>query len=129
MRSRTWLVKQGLAKEGKGRLSFAAKDALAKAIADGMVFDDIRQSNPGDKLTIARRKVQAEAVVSTLEPTRDETIFYVVEPAAKMGQSDLVIAFDICFGCNRHVKYCIHDKPKPPAWISSDKIFYEKPVV
>lgn len=129
MRSRKWLIEQGLAKEGKGRLSFAAKDALAKAIAEGMVFEDIRQASPGDKLTIARRKVQAEAVVTTLEPTRDETIFYVVEAATKMGQSDLVIGFDICFGCNRHVKYCIHDIPKPPAWVTSNEIFFEKPVV
>lgn len=128
-RSRDWLVQQGLAKKGKGRLSFAAKDALAKAIADGIIFDDIRQENPGDKLTIARRKVQAEAVIKTLEPTRDESIFYVVEPAIKMGQSDVVIGFDICFACNRHIRYCIHDKPKPPAWITSDEIFFEKPVI
>jgi hypothetical protein len=128
-RSRDWLVQQGLAKKGKGRLSFAAKDALAKAIADGIIFDDIRQENPGEKLTIARQKVRAEAVIKALEPTRDESIFYVVEPGTKMGQSDVVIGFDICFACNRHVRYCTHELPKPPAWITSEEIFFEKPVV
>jgi hypothetical protein len=129
MRSRDWLVQQGLAKMGKGRLSFAAKDALKEAIANGIVFDDIRQDNPGDALTIARRKVQAEAVVKTLKPTRDESIFYVVEAATKQGQSDLVIGFESCSACNRHVRYCIHELPKPPAWVTSEEIFFEKPVV
>jgi hypothetical protein len=128
-RSREWLVKQGLAKEGKGRLSFAAKDALAKAIADGMTFDDIRQDNPGSELKIARRKVQAEAVIVALEPTRDESIFYVVEPGTKMGQSDLVIGFEFCAACGKHVRYCTHEMPKAPAWVTSNEIFFEKPVV
>lgn len=128
-RSRDWLVQQGLAKKGKGRLSFAAKDALKEAIANGITFDDIRQDDSDASITIARQKVQAEAIVATLEPTRDESIFYVLEPAIKQGQSDLVIGFDICSACNRHIRYCIHELPKPPAWVSSKEIFFEKPVV
>ena len=37
---REWLIEQGLAKAGRGRFSLPAKEALAEAIADGVVFDD-----------------------------------------------------------------------------------------
>jgi hypothetical protein len=37
---REWLVDQGLATAGRGRFSAAAKEALAKAEADGLTFSD-----------------------------------------------------------------------------------------
>lgn len=40
MRRRDWLVQQGLAKPGRGKFSNDAKAALAKAEAEGVVFDD-----------------------------------------------------------------------------------------
>lgn len=41
MTRREFLVSKGLAKEGRGKFSTAAKDALAAAIAAGTVFDDM----------------------------------------------------------------------------------------
>lgn len=40
MKAKEWAVSQGLAKAGKGRMSREAHDAVQKAIAGGMVFDD-----------------------------------------------------------------------------------------
>lgn len=40
MKARDYLVKQGLAKPGRGKFSNAGKDALTKAVAGGMSFDD-----------------------------------------------------------------------------------------
>jgi len=40
MNKRDYLVSKGLAKPGKGRFSAAAKAALEKAIAEGVVFDE-----------------------------------------------------------------------------------------
>lgn len=40
MNKREWLVSKGLAKAGRGKFSNAAKAALAKAEAEGIVFDD-----------------------------------------------------------------------------------------
>ena len=37
---RDWLVERGLAKPGRGKFSNAAKEALVKAKAEGVVFDD-----------------------------------------------------------------------------------------
>lgn len=37
---RDWLVSKGLAKPGRGKFSNAAKEALAKAEADGIKFSD-----------------------------------------------------------------------------------------
>jgi hypothetical protein len=37
---REFLVEKGLAKPGRGRFSREAKDALAQAEKDGVVFDD-----------------------------------------------------------------------------------------
>jgi hypothetical protein len=127
-RSRQWLADQGLAKLGKGRLSFAAKKALADAIAQGKHFDDIRQDATGANVVVARPKIQAEEVGRT-EPVRAESVFYVIERATKLGQADLVIAFEFCSACNKHIKYCKHDMPKPPAWITAADIYFEKPGV
>ena len=130
MRSRDWLIKQGLAKKGRGRLSLAAKEALAKAMSEGMQFDDIRTAVAQPKeIVVARRKVQAEIVETKPIRTRKESTIYVVDRASKVGQSDLIIAFDICYGCNKPIGYCTHAIPKVPKWISSEEIYFEKPVV
>lgn len=40
MNKREWLISKGLAKAGRGKFSNDAKAALAKAEAEGIVFDD-----------------------------------------------------------------------------------------
>ena len=44
--AREYLVSLGLAKPGRGRFSGEAKAALAKAIADGMTFDEVNPPAP-----------------------------------------------------------------------------------
>lgn len=48
MKSRDWLISQGLAKPTRGRLSREAKAALERAIADGMKFSDISSNSTGE---------------------------------------------------------------------------------
>ena len=60
---REYLVSLGLAKEGRGRFSQAAKDALAKAENDGMVFDDPAPAAKGP--TERKPKEKSESVKSS----------------------------------------------------------------
>lgn len=46
---REWLVSQGLAKPGRGKFSNAAKEALAKAEAEGIVFSDAAPTTTAPK--------------------------------------------------------------------------------
>lgn len=51
MKARAWLVTQGLAKDGRGKFSTAAKTALDKAVADGKTFDDYPKGTAPVKAT------------------------------------------------------------------------------
>lgn len=129
MRSRDWLVQKGLAKATRGRLSQEAHQALANAIAQGIRFDDYQQPvKLAGKPIVARSKSVAPEVTKA-EPTRKETQFWVIERSTSPMHSDLVIAFSSCAACGRSVKYCTHNTPKPPKFINTDKIYFEKPVI
>ena len=49
---REYLVSLGLATPGRGRFSNAAKEALAKAIAEGKIFDDVTVPVVKAKITV-----------------------------------------------------------------------------
>jgi hypothetical protein len=126
MRSREWLVNKGLAKATRGRLSLEARQALADAVAQGMQFDDLSAEKIKENVPKLRTKVRAEAVAVAVR-TRKETKIWAIDPAAKMGQTDLIIGFDTCAGCNRAISYCTHDTPKLPHWIEHSKVYFTKP--
>jgi histone H3/H4 len=54
---REWLVSQGLAKAGRGKFSNDAKAALAKAISEGMEFDEPVVPVPSSKPRVAKKAV------------------------------------------------------------------------
>lgn len=61
MNKREWLISKGLAKAGRGKFSNAAKDALAKAEANGMVFDDA-PAKPAPKVKAVVKDTPKESV-------------------------------------------------------------------
>lgn len=50
MTRREYAISLGLAKDGRGRMSKAAHDAINKALAEGMVFSDVPGSGNKDKV-------------------------------------------------------------------------------
>lgn len=63
---RDWLVGKGLAKQGKGRFSQVAKDAISKAEAGGMVFDEPVIPMSSEKPRVAKTvKVDKPAKINT----------------------------------------------------------------
>lgn len=72
---REWLVSQGLAKDGRGKFSNAAKEALTKAEADGMTFDEPLGNQPGTKAakpkSVKRPKAPKEPEVKQEKSTAD----------------------------------------------------------
>lgn len=117
MKARDWLVKQGLAKKGKGRMSKVAKEALEKAVSEGILFSDYSRS---DSDTLTKVRVQA-APLQKLEKQREETVVWAWD------QKKYWIAFDMCFGCNRAIAYCTHETPKLPTWVDSE-VYWTKAV-
>lgn len=64
---RDYLIGLGLAKAGKGKFSNAAKDAIAKAEADGTIFSDSSASVPAPKVRVAK-PISTEPKVSNSDP-------------------------------------------------------------
>lgn len=62
---RDYLIGLGLAKPGRGKFSNAAKDAIAKAEADGTIFSDSSASVPAPKVKAAK---VVEPKVSNSDP-------------------------------------------------------------
>ena len=62
---REWLIEQGLAKAGRGRFSLPAKEALAEAIADGVVFSDPIATPAKPKA--AKRVTTADLTIAQLQ--------------------------------------------------------------
>jgi hypothetical protein len=80
MKARDWLVSKGLAKEGRGKFSNAARDALDKAVSEGMSFSDypkgVTGRKPARKVTARKRAVASKQVNSeerTLEGMAEYT--------------------------------------------------------
>jgi CheY-like chemotaxis protein len=128
MKSRKWLIDQGLAKPTRGRLSGAAKQALAKAIAEGMQFDDMQGIEPTNVITAAVRKPAKRhaPVIVVTKPQRTQKLIWGLDKGKKLGMQDLSIAFSSCDGCGKPIQYCTHDEPKLPNWLTS-KVYWEKP--
>lgn len=67
MKARDYLVSKGLAKQGRGRMSREAHEALKAALAEGMIFSDYTPTGFGTtKVTMvqngSQRPVQAKVV-------------------------------------------------------------------
>lgn len=117
MRSREYLVSLGLAKPGRGRLSLTAKEALSKAMADGMTFDDVVTIN----LPKAETKIQSNIVIKSRPQTsvqqaatpknqigvvRNEKVMYGISKAQRPGESNVVIALSACDKCSYSINRC-----------------------
>jgi len=92
MNKREWLVRKGLAKaNSRGRFSTAAKEALRKAEADGVVFDT---SAP----VTARLLTVPEDIEPPVRDIGDE-----LEGWTRGGFS---FAFSNCRACGKNINYC-----------------------
>lgn len=70
---REWLVSQGLAKPGRGRMSAEAHSAIDKALAGGMRFSDVRQDSDSSK-PITSKDASKDSVAATYTgPTPEKT--------------------------------------------------------
>ena len=69
MKRRDWLVSQGLATPGRGRLSAAAHAAIDKAVSEGMRFSDMPSGNANETVTSKSVKVGAAADEQYYGPT------------------------------------------------------------
>ena len=63
---REYAISLGLAKPGKGRMSVAANNAIAEAIAKGITFDE-----PIVKAPTGKRRVSAPKIVREKAPSKD----------------------------------------------------------
>lgn len=85
MRRKEYAVTLGLATAGRGRMSREALDAIEKARAEGMVFDDdapvrVPTERPKVKVTPKRPVVQR---VETNSPMADTTLMYPLDATFK----------------------------------------------
>lgn len=126
--SREYLIAKGLAGP-RGRLSYEAQAAIAKAINSGEKFSDYQQVSVRlDEPKVIKTKVVASPKI-TVDPKRTETVVWGIDKATKSGQSNTLIAFDTCGSCSRSIKYCQHDVPQLPQWLGGGNALMVKPVV
>lgn len=97
MTEHEWLISQKLAKPGRGRRSAAAKNALAAARKNGVVFSD----KPVAKHTAAVRAKPIEAA----RPVRSQTVMWGIDKGSKPNQTNIIIAFTDCL-CGKTVSTC-----------------------
>lgn len=134
MKAREYAISKGLAKEGRGKLSFAAHAAIKQAIADGVEFEDYKdgkvvKSGNSDGPRVSRSRIRpagsiegAESPTGTDQPveiksrpvTHEYSTVYGIDIR---GRSPIVIAFQYCSACIVQVRYCSHEIPQLPAWI------------
>jgi len=124
MKSRDYLVSLGLSKpKARGRLSFAAKEALQKALDDGMQFSDL----VSNVQTITKVPTKQTAIVPVVAiKTRENKVVYGIDRGQTSAQKDLIVAFDSCAGCGKAISYCKHELPILPKWINSNA-YMERP--
>lgn len=119
---REWLIEQGLAKPGRGRLSHSAHEALATARANGVLFTD-------------RKPIKRERN----DIVRDEDGFVIFKPSIKMrnlkGQlfgytiEGWKVGFVACRRCSQYMNYCeCPEGIKPPGIVVSLDARTEKAV-
>lgn len=139
---REYLVSLGLAKPGRGKFSREAHAALAKAEADGMVFDEAVPSKPAPKATktvdVAPEKApprptpkampQKRKPVVQKEPVREQNHGYLVRTTTQ--GHDYIVQFDNCGVCNAGVAYCeCADGPHIPKWFGEGLATLVRPEV
>lgn len=138
MKAREYAISRGLAKEGRGKLSFAAHAAIKQAIADGMEFEDYKDgkvvkndSNSSGASThksrVSRNSgnenasgsggesgIEGPTAIKSRPVTHEYSTIYGIDIR---GRSPIVIAFQYCSVCIVQVRYCSHEIPQLPAWI------------
>jgi len=123
MKEREWLVQKGLAIPGaRGRFSYEAKAALAKARADGIDIESLTYTPT--EVTPIKRKT-ATIIKSVIQ--RTETIAWALDKGAKPGMTDLIIAISSCASCNKSISRCTHDNPLLPSWLGGGEALLVKP--
>lgn len=119
---REWLITQGLAKEGRGKFSNAAKEALAKAEAEGIVFDD--SPAPSTPKPVKDKPVKESAPVVTADDVvmfENEMPHYGVswnyrdDKGKKMPLSDRAVCINCGYSLIAHV--CNSPKVLAPAGV------------
>ena len=144
MKAREFAISKGLAKPGRGKLSAAAHAAIKEAIADGQTFEDYgsnRVSNSVRPVTVQRNsklgtnrqsnrtegQVEDHRSVPFALPAqvvrRSQTTIYGID---RMGNKNVLIAFDHCAKCMNAVIYCVHDTPQLPEWVGGGDALMEK---
>jgi len=105
---REYLVSLGLAKDGRGKFSKEAHEALEKAKASGIVFAEKVAATPKPKKVSLEKPARPEADLAKPVPkgpqpiVRKETVLYVTSPE---GYS---VGYDMCYrpGCFQTVQRC-----------------------
>jgi hypothetical protein len=130
LKARDYAISLGLAKPGKGKLSKAAHDAIQKAINEGKTFVDYNNGRVNRNVTDSRTTRPTNGTVGLSIGTEEEQKEYPPIPPNPVrhtyntiygidakGRTPLVIGFESCAICLRHVRYCLHEIPQLPVWI------------
>lgn len=152
MKAREYCIGLGLAKPGKGKLSFAAHAAIKAAIDGGQTFEDYaegkvvkpsgtnRSSNKSLSASVLSGDVSGEpGRISSgqSEGARPKEIksnpkthdYNTVWGICTKGRSNLPIAFQYCAKCLRQVTYCSHAVPQLPDWVGGGDALIVRPIV
>jgi hypothetical protein len=120
---REYLVDKGLAKVGRGRFSNAAKDAIAQAVAAGVVFTDpVKEAapastdasdKPAPRPTTGGGRTTDSGVPVLLVGGSDHKLRNIKSLKGRT-EDGVTIGFDTCRRCLGHLTLCSCKKPKPP---------------
>ncbi len=119
---RDWLVEQKLASPGRGRFSVIAKEAIRRAEASGMVFDEAPKKTTSAQPAKKTATVQATPISKgKKQPVRTEVQMYGKD------ENGVTIAFGDC--ANGHsVRMCdCENGPVLPKWVGGGIGLLEKP--
>lgn len=119
---REYLVEKGLAKPGRGRFSTAAKEALAVAVADGVVFTDVKEvsespdsESPGPRPASGGGRTHSAVGGVPIQIVGGSSVRLRKVSSLKGITADgVTIGFDTCRRCLGHLTLCSCKKPKPP---------------
>lgn len=136
--ARNWLADKNLAKrDGRGRFSTPAKEALTEAIKTGIQFDDWNADGRvmppptggkrGRKPKLVKRVQEDGTVALVAKPKTSQKL--APEPKTKDQLREgftfwgvdrgTLIAFRTCFACNCSTSMCTHEIPILPSWLDS----------
>lgn len=140
MKAREYCVQLGLAKPGRGKLSANAHEAIKKAIVEGMIFDDYKDSVAVKKLNdstshnrSSNRNVQLKVTVpedsgpvaiKSRPVNHDYSKIWGIDTR---GRSPIKIAFQWCACCLVQIRYCSRAIPLLPEWIGGKEGVIQEP--